>query len=869
LSLNITKDGLETAISNLQYRNPKLPKTRLIEAIRSFYQVENALETVSRIDSDSLIRMVWELEDNPVQIKSKRKNLNSIKSTINNDLLQLFHENKNPEGIIIGPLNTFIMSDAAKEKLLSSFADSARFQGDLPLDKVADVLSVISEFISEITKIGAVEIEKDSAVNPRDQVKKILDLIKGMAEKASLEDVNKDTKDNEIFTDSDGNDKISNGTGSLTTDKDSDQKNLFSGQDKTFQSGLSIDEVEDTAIEEIDEDAAIEEADDADLEQIDEDEIKEVEDTAIEEIDDDTTIEEADDADLEEIDEDEIEEVEDTAIEEIDEDAAIEEADDTDLEEIDEDEIEEVEDTAIEEIDDDTTIEEADDADLEEIDEDEIEEVEDTAIEEIDEDTAIEEADDTDLEEIDEDEIEEIEDTAIEEIDEDAAIEEADDADLEEIDEDEIEEVEDTAIEEIDDDTTIEEADDTDLEEIDEDEIEEVEDTAIEEIDDDTTIEEADDTDLEEIDEDEIEEVEDTAIEEIDDDTTIEEADDTDLEEIDEDEIEEVEDTAIEEIDEDTAIEEVDDADLEEIDEDETIGKTSIFDQLGLPQDNLEQKSFQPDTNLLTEQFDGFLGSMERYYNQYLLIPGGQYKIGSRSADIDLPEKLISLPDFYIGKYPVTNALFEVFVERTGYQTTAEKLGHGWVYSGRFQKKIDSKTKTRSFEWRSSYAKEKIKGAFWYQPSGPGSTLHGKRNHPVVQVSVQDAVHFSAWIGKRLCTESEWEAAARTQRGYLYPWGNEWMENACNYENSSISDTTPVDKYSGGVNSLGVADTLCNVLEWTSDQIKPASGKIREKIYHIAKGGSWISARNIQLSNRFRFEADYTANILGFRCVAD
>ncbi|MBA4368066.1 MAG: hypothetical protein C0403_10575, partial [Desulfobacterium sp.] len=102
-----------------------------------------------------------------------------------------------------------------------------------------------------------------------------------------------------------------------------------------------------------------------------------------------------------------------------------------------------------------------------------------------------------------------------------------------------------------------------------------------------------------------------------------------------------------------------------------------------------------------------------------------------------------------------------------------------------------------------------------------------------------------------------------------YPWGNEWLENACNYDLSAISDTTPVDQYPGGINSFGVADTLCNVLEWTSDQIKPASGKIRGKKYHIAKGGSWISARNIQLSNRFRFEADYTANILGFRCVAD
>ncbi|MFH2065317.1 MAG: SUMF1/EgtB/PvdO family nonheme iron enzyme [Pseudomonadota bacterium] len=642
MSSTITKNGLETAISNLRYRNPKLPKTRLIEAIRSFYTAEDALETISRIDADALIRMIWEPDDNPELIKSRRKNLNSVKAIVNNDLIRLFQEDKNPEGIIIGPANTFVMSDAAKERLLSSFADSAKAQGNLPLERVAEVLNVISQFISEM--------EQRSDGNPKDEVKKILDLIKGMAEKAGLD-------------------------------------------------GES----------------------DADVEEIKADDFEEV-----------------DEGEIEEIDADEIEEVE----------------------EITDDDLEILEDTELEEID--------EDVDLEEVDADEIEEIEDT-------------------DQIDADEVEEIDDEDVEEIETD---------DFEEFDEDEIEE-------------------------IDTDEIEEVEENA------DNDPEILEDTEVEEIDE------------------------DVDLEEVDADEMEEIDDTDIEEINED---------DLEEIDE----------DQLRLPRDNLKQNDFQTDENLLAEQFDGFLGSMERYYNQYLLVPGGNYRIGNQShSDIDLPEQQISLPDFYIGKYPISNALFEVFVERTGYKTTAEKRGYGWVYSGRFRKHENLKTGVRSSEWKATYSREKVSGAYWYQPTGPGSTLHGKRNHPVVQVSVQDAVHFSAWVGKRLPAEFEWEAAARTSEGYPYPWGNEWMENACNYERSAISDTTPVDRYPQGENSLRIADTLCNVLEWTSDQVKPVSGKIVGKIYNIAKGGSWISDRTIQLSNRFRFESGFTANILGFRCLAD
>jgi formylglycine-generating enzyme required for sulfatase activity len=86
-----------------------------------------------------------------------------------------------------------------------------------------------------------------------------------------------------------------------------------------------------------------------------------------------------------------------------------------------------------------------------------------------------------------------------------------------------------------------------------------------------------------------------------------------------------------------------------------------------------------------------------------------------------------------------------------------------------------------------------------------------------VQVSLEDACAFAAWTGKRIPTEIEWEAAARTSRSYLYPWGNTWLDDACNLEKSLLGDTSPVDQYVKFANEYEVADILGNVLEWTLD----------------------------------------------------
>jgi formylglycine-generating enzyme required for sulfatase activity len=161
-----------------------------------------------------------------------------------------------------------------------------------------------------------------------------------------------------------------------------------------------------------------------------------------------------------------------------------------------------------------------------------------------------------------------------------------------------------------------------------------------------------------------------------------------------------------------------------------------------------------------------------------------------------------------------------------------------------------------------------VEGACWYQPCGPGSTLHNKRNHPVVQISLEDGMAFAAWTGKRLPTENEWEAASRTAKGWIFPWGEEWKKHSCNIEDSCTGDTTPVEKYAEFENDFGIVDTIGNILEWTLDDVTALSDNKNKYRYHIAKGGSWISGDDVRLFSRFKIEPESHSNILGFRCVA-
>ena len=281
------------------------------------------------------------------------------------------------------------------------------------------------------------------------------------------------------------------------------------------------------------------------------------------------------------------------------------------------------------------------------------------------------------------------------------------------------------------------------------------------------------------------------------------------------------------------------------------------------------EEEIKEKAKLLSDEFEHYLSVREKFYNQHVLIKGGNYLIGGTNRGNDeFPEQIVNLREFYIGKFPITNALFELFVEKTGYITTAEKYGFGIVYTPRMQKVKNALTGKESCIWNRLIQHRKIPGACWHHPSGPQSSLHIKRTHPVVQVSLEDACAFAAWIGKRIPTESEWEAAARTSRSYIYPWGNTWRENACNLEKSQFGDTIPVDSYLEFANDYGVADTLGNILEWTLDTWEACNPGEERRDRYVVKGASWISDAPVSLTDRQPAYKNITSNILGFRCIA-
>ncbi|NWH03532.1 formylglycine-generating enzyme family protein [Desulfobacter latus] len=447
-------------------------------------------------------------------------------------------------------------------------------------------------------------------------------------------------------------------------------------------------------------------------------------------------------------------------------------------------------------------------------------------------------------------------------LEDDVGIEEVDEnAEIEEIDEDLLDE----QIEEIDDDVEIEEIDDDEFEDVEEiNEDQQIEDIELDEDEDlETVDEDLLDEQIEQIDDDEFEDVE-----EINEDQQIEDIEldeDEDLEELEEiDEDTEIEDV---ELDDDESLEEIEDIDIDEDQELQEVDLNADEDLEELDElDEEELKALEAfrKARELAEQFDDFLGEREKKFNAYVTIPEGTYTIGTeKSLKSSLALQPFDMPKVYMGKYPVTNALFEIFIEQTGYVTTAEKKGVGTVYHSRF------KRQGGNVVWRKQAGSSIVKGACWYQPLGPGSTLYGKRNHPVVQISVDDAFAYAAWIGRRLPTEAEWEAAARTDVSLKYPWGNQFDPGALNIESSGFADTTPVDDYDHAANIFGMTDMLGNVMEWTADtQPSPFAGR-KAKLFNVAKGGAWNAKNSVSISSRGLFPSDTTANTIGFRCISE
>ena len=144
-------------------------------------------------------------------------------------------------------------------------------------------------------------------------------------------------------------------------------------------------------------------------------------------------------------------------------------------------------------------------------------------------------------------------------------------------------------------------------------------------------------------------------------------------------------------------------------------------------------------------------------------------------------EHEVTVADFLIDRYEVTNSQFTAFVEATAYVTVAERQPRAEDYPGVdpdrlvpgsavFVPPTDFSGGGNILSWW-----QYVPGANWRHPSGSDSTIEGLENHPVVHIAWEDAQAYAGWLGRELPTETQWEYAARGGTGdnTNYAWGRQ------------------------------------------------------------------------------------------------
>ncbi len=197
-------------------------------------------------------------------------------------------------------------------------------------------------------------------------------------------------------------------------------------------------------------------------------------------------------------------------------------------------------------------------------------------------------------------------------------------------------------------------------------------------------------------------------------------------------------------------------------------------------------------------------------------VTAGPFLLGSDPArDVEAlpaeePLTRLFLPDYWIGRYPVTVEEYQVFMEAGGYEEPRWWTAAGWT-------------------WRTHWKDD-------LQPQGWGNERRfGQPRLPVTGVSWYEAWAYTRWLDDaarraglarpdgltfRLPTEAEWEKAARGTRGRLYPWGDLFRDIdtghvRCNTVEARLHHLTPVDHFSpDGDSPFNCADMVGNVRQW-------------------------------------------------------
>ena len=209
----------------------------------------------------------------------------------------------------------------------------------------------------------------------------------------------------------------------------------------------------------------------------------------------------------------------------------------------------------------------------------------------------------------------------------------------------------------------------------------------------------------------------------------------------------------------------------------------------------------------------------------------------------DLPRRShrhrIHVRSFYIDRTPVTNAEFKRFVDATHYHPTDD---HNFLR-----------------DWKN------------------GTYPEGWANKPVTWVSIEDARAYSAWAGKRLPHEWEWQFAAQSADGRVYPWGNDWNPQVLPSPDHGPTrrPLTDVDAFPQGASPFGVLDLEGNVSQWTDEyrDEHTRTAIVRGGASYQPQGSIWYFPQTYRLDEHQKYllmsPGRDRAGTIGFRCVVD
>ena len=335
----------------------------------------------------------------------------------------------------------------------------------------------------------------------------------------------------------------------------------------------------------------------------------------------------------------------------------------------------------------------------------------------------------------------------------------------------------------------------------------------------------------------------------------------------------------------------------------------------------LEEIQYTPSDNILNDSLHYLQAdsSMKMTY-----IPEGIYAMGSSTLIMalkrELPQHQVKVNAFYMDIHEVTNAQFSAFVTATNYKTIAEREIDWSILKKQFPENTPKPNSDILQPGSMVFVASKniynlidisqwwrwTKGANWKHPYGPGSSIKGKAQEPVVHICYHDALAYAKWCGKRLPTEAEWEWAARGGlKDKVYPWGNLSVEKGppkCNYwtgifptqntKEDGFDGVAPVMQYEP--NGYGLYDMAGNIWEICSDwydenyysslniteiQDNPKGPKTWNYPLEpldpkrVIRGGSFLCndayCSSYRVSARMPYSQETGMSHTGFRCVKD